>query len=189
MRRRLLLLAPLGAAALAGAGFLAMLRRMRTGRFDPRGVPTMLLGKPVPIFALPGFALPGFASAGFASVDLAGADLAGGRPILLNFFASWCAPCVAENPRLMALHEAGIPLWGIAYKDRPDATAAFLGRHGNPFTRIARDDAGLTAIDFGVTGVPETFLIDASGVVRWHLSGPLTQEAADEAASMLRQYA
>ena len=175
MRRRLLLLAPLGAAALAGFGFLAMLRRMKTGEFDPRGVPTMLLGKPMPPFALPGF----------ASTDLS----ATGHGVLLNFFASWCAPCVEENPQLMALRAAGTPLWGIAYKDRPDATAAFLARHGNPFQRIARDDAGLTAIDFGVTGVPETFLIDPAGIVRWHFSGPLSPAIADAATSLLRKYA
>ena len=174
MRRRLLLLVPLGGAALAGAGFFGMLRRMKTGAFDPRGVPTMLLGKPMPSFALPGFASTDFPIAG--------------HPILLNFFASWCAPCVEENPQLMALRQAGVPLWGIAYKDKPAATAVFLARNGDPFQRIARDQAGLTAIDFGVTGVPETFLIDPKGVVRWHFSGPMSQATADEVTSLLRKY-
>lgn len=173
-RRRLLLLGPLGATALAGGGFYAMLRGMGDGSFNPRGVPTMLLDKPMPSFALPGF----------ASADV----VAGGRPVLLNFFASWCAPCVEEAPQLMAMRQAGTPLWGIAYKDKPEATAVFLGRNGDPFQKIARDEAGLTAIDFGVTGVPETFLVDGHGVVRWHFTGPMSKAAAGEAALLLRRH-
>ncbi len=165
--RRVLLLAPLGAAAAAGLGFLAMLKGMERGTFDPRGVPTMLSGQHVPSFDLPGLGGPGFTAA-----DLAGA----GGPVLVNFFASWCPPCVEEHPMLMALQKQGVVLWGIAYKDVAQNTQVFLQRHGNPFARLAQDQPGRVAIDWGVTGVPESFLVDAKGVVRWHMPGPLTPD-------------
>lgn len=85
---------------------------------------------------------------------------------------------------LLALKQAGVPLWGIAYKDKTPATDAFLKRHGDPYTRIARDEAGQVGIDWGVTGVPETYLIDAKGLVRWRYVGPLSQDAAQGLAQM-----
>lgn len=177
MNRRLLLLAPFGVTVVAGAGFLAMLKREQDGTFDPRGVPSMLINKKVPPFSLPG-------DPGFASTDLTG------RPILVNFFASWCVPCVEEAPVLMDLKRAGVPLYGIAYKDKPAATAAFLAERGNPYARIARDEPGRVAIDWGVTGVPETYLIDPQGFVRWRYVGPLNAYAVDaQLQPMLRKYA
>ncbi len=174
-RRRLLLLAPFGVSAAAGLGFLAMLRRMRSGKFDPRAVPSQLIDKPVPPFRL----------AGFGS-----ADLAAGRPILVNFFASWCAACIEEAPVLMDLRRSGVPLYGIAYKDKPEGTAAFLARYGNPFARIAADLDGRVAIDWGLYGVPETYLADPRGTVRWRHVGPLTPDTVmAELTPMLRRYA
>ena len=177
MNRRLLLLVPFAGVVAAGAGFFAMLKRETEGKFDPRGVPSMLIGKHVPPFALPG-------DPGFADTDLAG------HPILVNFFASWCVPCVEEAEVLMRLKQAGAPLYGIAYKDKPDATAGFLAKHGNPYARIGRDEPGRVAIDWGVTGVPETYLIDKAGIVRSRWVGPLTaQSVAAEVQPLLRQYA
>ena len=163
-RRRLLLLAPLGLAVAGGGAFWKMLQGMQAGTFDPRGVPSPIVGHEVPGFTLPGQA-PG---EGFGS-----ADMAGGKPVLVNFFASWCAPCVAEHPALMGLAKAGMPIWAIAYKDAADKAAQFIARHGNPFARIARDGDGRVAIDWGVSGVPETFLVDGRGIVRWHWPGPM----------------
>ncbi len=163
-RRQLVLSAPFGAALLGGGAFWAMLRGMSAGTFDPRGVPSPITGQPVPHFDLPAQP-PG---RGFGS-----AELAGGKPTLLNFFASWCQPCEEEHPALMALSEAGLPIWAIAYKDGTDRAAQFIQRHGNPFQRIARDAAGRVAIDFGLSGVPETFLVDGAGVVRWHWANGL----------------
>ncbi len=118
---------------------------------------------------MPGFALPAQAPGqGFGSTDLAN-----GKPVLLNFFASWCMPCAEEHAALMALAGVGMPIWAIAYKDRPDTAAHFIQQHGNPYQRIASDAAGRVAIDFGVSGVPETFLVDGNGTVRWHWAGPL----------------
>jgi cytochrome c biogenesis protein CcmG/thiol:disulfide interchange protein DsbE len=177
MNRRLLLLVPFGATVAAGAGFLAMLRLETQGKFDPRGVPSMLIGKHVPAFTLPG-------DPGFASTDLAG------RPILVNFFASWCVPCIEEAQVLMGLKRAGTPVYGIAYKDKPDATAAYLARNGNPYARLGRDQPGRVAIDWGVTGVPETYLIDKDGIVRSRWVGPLTtQQVSAEVQPLLRHYA
>ncbi len=165
MNRRLLLAAPFGVALLGGGAFYAMLRGLQTGSFDPRGVPSQLIGKPLPEFQLPGF----------SRADV----LARKRPVIINFFASWCVPCVDEAPTLMALHQRGVPIWGIAYKDKPAATQGFLARHGNPFTNLASDEPGLVAIDWGVTGVPETYLIDAQGIVQWRFVGPLPDAAVD----------
>ena len=172
LSRRLLLLAPFGVAAVAGAGFYGVLGRMKRGTFDPHDVPSPLIGKPVPDFALP--ALPDHD--GFAATDIR----AQRRPMLVNFFASWCVPCLIEHPALMALSRDGVPIWGIAYKDAPDAAARFIARHGNPFARIATDRPGQVAIDWGVYGVPESYLIDAAGIIRWRIAGPITPQVATE---------
>ena len=173
-------MAPLGLAAASGVAFFAMLRRMEAGHFDPRGVPSMLIGR-----RLPPFTLPGEHGEGFSDADLASA----GRPVLVNFFASWCAPCLEEAAVLSDLRRAGITIWGIAYKDQPAATDAFLVRQGNPYVRLARDQPGRVAIDWGVTGVPETFLIDPRGIVRWHYAGPLGSAVIErDLQPLLRKY-
>lgn len=166
--RRALLLAPLVLAAGAGTGAWLMLQRLSEGTYDPHGVPSMLIGKPLPNFNLPGQP-PGD---GFSSSDIVG-------PALINFFASWCIPCVQEAPVLMALKQQGLPIWGIAYKDKPDATQEFLAQHGDPYTRIARDEPGTVAIDFGLYGVPETYLVDKSGIVRWRWAGGMSDDVVN----------
>ncbi|HEY0206798.1 MAG TPA: DsbE family thiol:disulfide interchange protein [Acetobacteraceae bacterium] len=171
VNRRLLLMAPFGVAAVFGAGMYSVLGRMKRGTFDPHDVPSQLIGRPVPQFNLPGQG-PG---QGFGSAELQ----AQGRPVLLNFFASWCVPCVVEHPELMSLSGSGLPIWGIAYKDTVSAASGFLQTHGNPFTRVARD-AGSVAIDFGVYGVPESYLLDRDGIIRWHVAGPLTEAVVAE---------
>lgn len=162
--RRAVLLAPLAVATLGGGAFWAMLRRMDAGRFDPHAVPNPLIGEPMPRFDLPGL----------TSADLVAAK----RPVLLNFFASWCLPCLEEAASLMRLRAAGLPIWGIAYKDTLDATARFMARAGNPYRGVAQDRSGRVAIDFGVTGVPESFLIDPGGILRRHWAGPLPVDVA-----------
>jgi cytochrome c biogenesis protein CcmG/thiol:disulfide interchange protein DsbE len=177
------MLAPLGVAVAGGAAFLGMLHGMEAGRFDPRGVPSPLIGRRIPDFSLPAQA-PG--DAGFGSADI----LAQRRPLLVNFFASWCVPCELEQPVLMALQARKIPIWGIAYKDKADAAAKMLAEKGNPYTRLARDEPGRVAIDWGVYGVPETYFVDAGGIIRWKWAGPLTDGVVSaQLDQLLRKYA
>jgi cytochrome c biogenesis protein CcmG/thiol:disulfide interchange protein DsbE len=113
------------------------------------------------------------------------ARLDGGEPVaigdrtsgayVVNLFASWCTPCRAEHEHLMALSERGVTIVGVAYKDRPEATGAFLDELGNPFAEVALDPEGRFALELGVTGVPETFVIDADGNIAAVHRGPLTE--------------
>ncbi|SFG99615.1 DsbE family thiol:disulfide interchange protein [Methylobacterium gossipiicola] len=170
-RRSLLLVAPLLVfAALAGLFFA----RLRSGA-DPSAVPSVMIGKPVPAFTL--VALPGMTAAdgtplpGLSSVDLKG------RVTLINFWASWCAPCQIEHPQLMRLaREPGVTLVGVAYKDAPENARRFLTRNGVPFRAVGLDSTGRTAIDFGVYGVPESFIVGPDGVIRDKLVGIVTPE-------------
>jgi cytochrome c biogenesis protein CcmG/thiol:disulfide interchange protein DsbE len=183
--RRWLLYAPLAVAGAAGAGFWVMLRGLQTGTYDPRGVPSALVGRTAPDFTLP--ALEGSDRPALSSADLRG-PLPG--PILVNFWASWCVPCIVEHPQLMALSRDGVPVLGINYKDRPADALAFLARRGDPYTRLGRDEPGRVAIDWGVYGVPETYLIDRQGIIRWRYAGPVTPEVvAQDLRPLLRRYA
>lgn len=160
MRRALFILPLLVIAALLGL----FLRGLDPAR-DPASLPSALIGKPVPDFSLAGIdaASPGLATADFR-----------GKVTLLNFFASWCAPCRAEHPLLRELAERdGIRLVGIAYKDRPSDSRSFLDELGNPFALLGADESGRVGIDFGLTGVPETYIVDRDGIIRYRLPQPL----------------
>jgi cytochrome c biogenesis protein CcmG/thiol:disulfide interchange protein DsbE len=139
---------------------------------NPREVPSPLIGKPVPEFSLP--AVKG------RSLGLASADLRG-QVSLVNVFASWCAACREEHPVLIQLAKAGIvPIHGLNYKDKPDDARQWLDELGDPYTRTGADVSGRVAIDWGVYGVPETFVIDRAGrIVHKHI-GPITPKALDE---------
>jgi cytochrome c biogenesis protein CcmG/thiol:disulfide interchange protein DsbE len=132
---------------------------------DPRVLPSVLIDQPVPQTTLKGLNPD---DPGFVSAELKG------RVVLVNFFASWCGPCQVEHPILMHLaREKGIPIYGIAYKDKPQDTRDWLKRLGDPFIRIGVDGDGRAGIDWGITGVPETFLIDAKGRIRYRHVGPI----------------
>ena len=122
-----------------------------------------MVGKELPYFALPP-ALDGVAGA-------ASADFADGKPRLLNIWAGWCLPCIAEAPHLENLKRQGVEIVGIAIRDRPEDVARFLGQHGNPYTRIGRDDLSEVQLNIGSSGVPETFVIDGKGVTRYQHIG------------------
>lgn len=158
-------------AALAGLFWYAL----HTG--DPSRLPSALIGKPVPEFTIPPLeGLKADDGADMPSFD--SADLAAGEPTIVNVFASWCVPCLEEHPMLMALaQEPGIRVYGINYKDDPASARRFLGRYGNPYARVGADRSGRTAIDFGVYGVPETFVISGDGRIAFRHVGPLTEEA------------
>jgi len=165
-RRQLLMLAPFGAAIAVGAGFWEMLAGMNSGRFDPHDIHAPAQGRRVPAFDLPAQP-PG---QGFSSAELS----AQRQPVLVNFFASWCVPCVVEGSALVGLSRR-LPIWGIAYKDKPADAQGFVSRTGSPYRRLAADRSGMTAIDWGVSGVPESFLIAPGGLITWHIAGPLDE--------------
>ena len=164
--RRLLVLLPLLVfLGLAGL-FLAQLL---SGR-DVSTIPSALLGHPAPATSLPpleGLSLPGLDSKDFA-----------GKVTLVNVWASWCAPCREEHPVLLALsQDKRFTLAGLNYKDSPDNARRFLGSLGNPFQAIGADQTGRTAIDWGVYGVPETFVVGRDGKILFKHVGPLTPQA------------
>ena len=135
---------------------------------DPRQVRSNLVGKPAPEFTLPG--LPELGQ-GLARKDLVG------QVTVVNFFASWCTPCLIEHPFLMKLGKRpGIRLVGINYKDKAQNAVTWLKRHGNPYGRIGADLRGRIGIEWGLSGVPETFIVDRMGLVRFQHIGPLTPE-------------
>lgn len=157
--RRLLFLIPAVLFAVIG-GFLAVgLTR------DPSRLPSALVGKPVPQFALP--ALEGRGEQGLSTADLANG------PVLVNVFASWCVPCRVEHPQLMRLAAQGVIIHGINYKDQPDAALAFLRDLGDPYDLVGADRDGRAGIEWGVYGVPETYVIDRAGRIAYRHVGPL----------------
>lgn len=133
-----------------------------------REVRSKMIGKPLPEFSLqPAIAdRPGFARA----------DMATGQPRLLNIFASWCVPCAVEAPQLAELRRQGVEVVGIAVRDRPNELEAFLARHGNPFSRIGADNISAIQLALGSSGVPESFVIDGKGVIRYQHIGEIRPE-------------
>ena len=169
-RARLLVLIPL----LAFLG-LAVLFFIRLGSGDPSTLPSALIGKPAPDFDLP--PLDGLTSGNQPIPGLKRADLLG-HVSLVNVFASWCGPCRIEHPVLQELaKDKRFHLVAINYKDKTDNARQFLEDVGNPYAAIGVDARGRTGIDWGVYGVPETFLIGDDGVIRYKFVGPLTDDA------------
>jgi cytochrome c biogenesis protein CcmG, thiol:disulfide interchange protein DsbE len=152
------------------AGLAALfLFALRTG--DPSKLPSALIGKAAPVVALP--ALDGVAANGFVT-----GDLGRGKVSVVNFWASWCAPCVQEHPMLIALAaETKVAVYGINHRDQPDAAKKFLARYGNPYSAIGVDANGRAAIEWGVYGMPETFVINGRGEVVYKHVGAITLES------------
>lgn len=135
---------------------------------DPRTLPSTLIDRPVPSFDLPPIENR---SQGLSSADLHGA------PTLINVFASWCVACEYEHPTLMEIARKGeVAIHGVNWKDKPGDGTRWLERRGDPYTRIGNDAEGRVAIDLGVTGAPETFVVDANGRIRYKHVGPVTPE-------------
>lgn len=145
---------------------------------DPSKLPSALIGKPVPAIALAG--IDGLLDGGRPVGGFASADLAAGQVSVVNFWASWCVPCVQEHPLLVALKEkTGVKLYGVNYKDQAAAARRFLGRYGNPFAAVGVDGDGRAAIEWGVYGMPETFVIDAKGRIAYKHVGPISAETLE----------
>jgi cytochrome c biogenesis protein CcmG/thiol:disulfide interchange protein DsbE len=163
MRSRLFLWVPLALFAFF-AGLAGFMLTQEKNQF----VESAMISQPLPDFVLkPAFpGLPG------ASRN----DLVGGQPRLLNIWASWCLPCITEAPQLEALKAQGVEIVGIAIRDRPEDVANFLVRYGNPYARIGADDISEVQLAIGSSGVPETFVIDAKGVIRYQHLGDIRED-------------
>jgi cytochrome c biogenesis protein CcmG/thiol:disulfide interchange protein DsbE len=145
---------------------------------DPSRLPSALIGRPAPSLALA--ALEGLSDGASLVPGISAADLKTGQPTVVNFFASWCAPCLQEHPQLLALKErAGVRVFGINYKDQAANARRFLGLHGNPFAAVGTDGDGRAGIEWGVIAVPETFVVDGRGVVVYKHTGPISSEALE----------
>lgn len=168
--RRLWLAVPLGLFAVIAVVFALALT---SG--DPSKLPSALIGKPVPAFDLP--PIEGLQGEDASVPGLSSKDLASGEITVLNVFASWCGPCHEEHPVLMEfVRSSRVKLVGLNYKDGAADARRFLGKLGNPYARIGADGNGRVALDFGVYGVPETFVIDGKGRIAFKHVGPLTAE-------------
>ncbi len=141
-------------------------------KLNPREVPSPLIGKAAPAFAL---------TTVRAADQLLSSEAFHGQVSLLNVWASWCVSCRQEHPLLLELSRTGsVPIYGLNYKDEREAAAAWLARFGNPYRESAFDADGKVGIDWGVYGVPETFVIDRKGIIRYKFTGPLTEEALEQ---------
>jgi cytochrome c biogenesis protein CcmG/thiol:disulfide interchange protein DsbE len=161
MKRVLFVLPVVGFVVLLAVFFAGL------GR-DPRALPSAFVGKPLPAFAAPPVR-PG-------DVGLSNTDFQAGEPKLLNIFASWCGPCRVEHPVLMRLSREGVPIHGLDWKEAAPAGLQWLTDNGDPYARVGSDPTGRTGIEFGVAGVPETFVIDKHGKVRYRHVGAVTPD-------------
>lgn len=155
------------------AGFFAM--ALRSG--DPSLLPSTMVGKEVPKGDFP--PVEGLETAdGKPETGFTSADLAKGRVSVVNYWASWCVPCIEEHPVLVKLKSASdVDIYGINYKDRADAARRFIGRFGNPYTAVGTDAQGRAAIEWGVYGTPETFIVNGKGQIVYKHVGPISEEA------------
>lgn len=163
---RALAFAPLAALAL----LVAIAAFLLTREGERQTISSGLIGRPAPAYSMERLG---------GGAPLSNADLQG-RPHVVNVFASWCTPCRAEHPQLMTLQAGGVEIVGVAYKDRPEAAAAFLDELGNPFSVVGLDPEGRFGLDLGLVGVPETFVIGPDGEVRAVHRGPLTPEVVED---------
>jgi cytochrome c biogenesis protein CcmG/thiol:disulfide interchange protein DsbE len=177
-RRLLVALPAILFAALAGL----FLYQLESGH-DPRKLPSALVGKPVPDFALPpldGITRDGRPVPGFAASELR----TPGKVTVVNVWASWCVPCRQEHPVLGLLeNDPRVRLVGLNYKDQPENARRFLASLGNPYKAIGADEKGRVGIDWGVYGVPETFVVDASGTITYKFVGPLSETSLRDVLS------
>ncbi len=165
------------------AGFLLVAVVVAVALYAPadRSVRSAMIGRPLPAFTLAPMvaAKPGVSSAA----------MKGGGPRLLNVFASWCVPCIAEAPQLMRLRDAGVRIDAVAIRDTGPAVADFLRRNGDPYAAIGDDPKSAVQLSLGSSGVPETFLIDGQGIVRRQWIGDIRADQVDEVIAALRDAA
>jgi cytochrome c biogenesis protein CcmG/thiol:disulfide interchange protein DsbE len=177
--KRLIAGLPFIAAVIFGGFFLWGLNPDR----DPNEIPSVLISQPAPAFDLE--PVPGMGTPGLARSDLVGNE----RPVVVNVFASWCVPCRAEHAVLTRIVEReGMRLFGINYKDKPEDAVKWLNDLGNPYERIGSDLSGRTGIEWGLSGVPETFIVDGDGTVLFRYVGPVVgPDAVERFTQALKQ--
>lgn len=164
--KHLRLFIPLTLFLVLAGFFLFVQLRIQQGDYDPQGMPSALLERPVPVFQLPEL----------HSGELVGPAVLEGKPALLNVWATWCPSCVYEHPFLNELAERGaIAIIGINYKDDDAKAKRWLEERGDPYTAVIVDKEGRLGLDLGVTGAPETYLVDAQGRIRLRYQGPLDE--------------
>jgi cytochrome c biogenesis protein CcmG, thiol:disulfide interchange protein DsbE len=170
--KRLWLWVPLGL-------FLLFFGVVASGLIKPSSptIRSRMVGQAIPTFSL--------APANAPQPGLGSANFAGGKPRLLNIFASWCIPCMAEAPVLLKMAKQGVEIDGIAIRDRPTDVARFLARNGNPYTRIGADNDSAVQMSLGSSGVPETFVIDGKGIIRHQHIGDIRSEDVPEILAAL----
>lgn len=172
MKRLVFVLPVVGFLVLLGVFFAGL------GR-DPRALPSAFIGKPLPVFAA--------APLRIGDGGLSNADFQTGEPALLNVFASWCGPCRVEHPVLMRLRQEGVVIHGLDWKEDAAAGRTWLATRGDPYVRAGNDPTGRTGIEFGVAGVPETFVLDKRGRVRYRHVGALMPEDWDRTIGPLME--
>lgn len=170
MAKPLIFLPLIVVAGLVGMSYFALKRE------NPNDMPTALAGKPAPMVRLEPLA---------GATPFTDADLRDGSIKLVNYWASWCAPCRVEHPNLMKLRAEGVEILGVNWKDRPDQAQGFLSSMGNPFARLGADPSNKMGLDWGVAGVPETFVIDGEGNIITRIAGPLTDAVLEEKVAPL----
>ncbi|MDK3074139.1 DsbE family thiol:disulfide interchange protein [Sedimentitalea sp. JM2-8] len=152
-------------------GAFVLLAAVGMFRDDPEALPSARAGQPAPPVVLTELA---------DKTLFDDATLRDGQVKLVNYWASWCAPCRVEHPNLEQLAAEGVPIYGVNYKDDPNNAAKFLTELGDPYTAIGADRDGKMALDWGVYGVPETYVVDGNGVILLRVAGPVTQRVMEE---------
>jgi cytochrome c biogenesis protein CcmG/thiol:disulfide interchange protein DsbE len=163
--QRLKLFIPLIVFAVLALFFFVVQKQIGSGDYDPQNMPSALVDKPLPPFALPDLV---------DGREITG-DVLKGKVALINVWATWCPTCHVEHPYLVKLAEQGIVILGVDYKDEPDKAREWLQRKGNPYIAVVDDRAGALGLDLGVTGAPETYVVDRRGIVRLRYQGDINE--------------